>query len=160
VARVEDLDVTILREMNVRGLLLDVDETLLASGATAVDATVEAWIASLRGAGLHLSLVSNGRPSRVDFVSRTLAIPGTALTGKPFPRAYLRAAHRFGVPMDTIAMVGDQLFTDVLGARWAGLRTILVDPRSEGGLLHTRLLRHVEKRLLRDAPHERTAWRT
>jgi len=152
VARVEDLDTSTLRALHLRGLLLDVDETLLASRAERLDASVEAWVVSLRDAGIHLAIVSNGRPERVRTVARTLAIPGSALTGKPFPWAYRSAARHFGVPTATVAMVGDQLFTDVLGARWAGFRTILVDPRSQGGLPHTRLLRHVERRLLRNEP--------
>jgi hypothetical protein len=102
----------------------------------------------LRTSGVRLAIVSNGRPRRVATVSRALDVPGAALVGKPWPRAFRRGLEVLDLPASDVAMVGDQLFTDVAGARAAGLRTVLVRPLSSAGLPHTRLLRRLERRVL------------
>jgi len=148
IATVEDLTVERVRAMGLRGLLLDVDETLVDTHSTDVSSSVRSWIQTLRSANLRLAIVSNGHPRRVQTVAKTLGIPATPLLGKPFPRAFHRGLTLLELDAADVAMVGDQVFTDVLGAHWAGLRTILVTPRSSGGLPHTRLLRKLEARIL------------
>jgi hypothetical protein len=148
VDRVERLDATRLAGLGLRGLLLDLDETLLPAAAARPTAGVRAWAAELRAAGVRLAIVSNGRPRRVEAVARAMGVPGAALAGKPWPRAFRRGLAVLGLPPSEVAMVGDQLFTDVAGARAVGLRTVLVPPLSSAGLPHTRLLRRVERRIL------------
>ncbi len=148
VDRVEQLSLAYLAEHGVRGLLLDLDETLLPAGAAEPTREVVAWATSLLGGGLRLAIVSNGRPARVRLTASKLGVPGRWLVGKPWPGAYRRGLRDLGVPASEAAMVGDQLFTDVIGARAAGLRTILVPPLSSAGLPHTRLLRRIEAGLL------------
>lgn len=157
--RVEQLQPPVLREHGLRALLLDLDETLLAAAATTPDASVRAWADELRGAGIPMAIVSNGTRERVRAVAASLGIAGTPLAGKPRPSAYRRALDPLGVAVGDSAMVGDQLFTDVVGARLAGLRTVLVEPRSEGGLPHTRVLRRIERRVLRGGTRGRSIHR-
>ncbi len=159
VDRVEQVTARRLEGLDVGGLLLDVDETLLPAAARTPDPAIVAWARGLEDAGIRLAIVSNGRPGRVASVAAALGVPGRALTGKPWPGAFRRGARTLGLPPERCAMVGDQLFTDVLGARAAGLRTVLVAPLSHGGLVHTRLLRHLEARLLRGGEHGRTVHR-
>jgi HAD superfamily phosphatase (TIGR01668 family) len=159
VDRVEQLTARRLAGLDVGGLLLDVDETLLPAAARTPAPETVAWARGLRAAGIRLAIVSNGRPARVAAVADALGIPGRALTGKPWPGAFRRGARAIGLPAERCAMAGDQLFTDVLGARWAGLRTVLVAPLSSGGLLHTRLLRRLEARMLRGGEHGRPVHR-
>jgi len=148
VDRVERLDAARLAGLGLRGLLLDLDETLLPAAASRPTRSVRAWAAAVQAAGVRLAIVSNGRPRRVATVARALNVPGAALVGKPWPRAFRRGLEVLGLPASDVAMVGDQLFTDVAGARAAGLRTVLVPPLSSAGLPHTRLLRRVERRVL------------
>lgn len=154
--RVEQLTPGVLEGLGVRALLLDLDETLLPGHAEAPEAAVLAWAATLQAGGVPLAIVSNGRRERVRRVAAALGVPGHALCGKPWPRAYRGTARRLGVAPERCAMVGDQLFTDVLGARLAGLRALLVTPRSTGGLPHTRALRRLETLVLRGGMRGRT----
>lgn len=148
VDRVEQLDIAYLADHGVRALLLDLDETLLPAGAAEPTPQVVAWATSLLAGGVRLAIVSNGRPGRVRRTAAKLGVSGRWLTGKPWPGAYRRGLRDLDVPASEAAMVGDQLFTDVVGARAAGLRTILVPPLSSAGLPHTRLLRRLEAVLL------------
>lgn len=146
--RVQALDAATLARAGLQGLLLDLDETLVPAGSVRPHRGVRLWAAALREAGVGLLILSNGTPARVGAVARALDVAGLPLAGKPWRRAYRRGLARLGLPADRVAMVGDQLFTDVLGARACGMRTILVPPLSTGGLPHTRLLRGLERRLL------------
>lgn len=153
VDRVERLDAARLAGLGLRGLLLDLDETLLSGAASRPTRSVRSWAGAVQAAGVRLAIVSNGRPRRVATVARALNVPGAALVGKPWPRAFRRGLEVLGLEASEVAMVGDQLFTDVAGARAAGLRTVLVPPLSSAGLPHTRLLRRVERRVLEGRHH-------
>ena len=157
--RVEQLTRRRLQDFGVEGLLVDLDETLLPAAAELPTEQVVAWARSLTREGIRLVIVSNGRPDRVRRVMRALDVPGRALVGKPWPGAFRRAVRELGLPAERCAMVGDQLFTDMLGAKAAGLRAILVPPLSTGGMAHTRLLRRLERRILRGGDHGRPVHR-
>lgn len=159
VDRVERLTARRLESLGLVGLLLDLDETLLPAAATEPTSEVVAWARDLQRAGVRLAIVSNGRPDRVARVARALDVPARALTGKPWPGAFRRGLAQIGLPAERCAMVGDQLFTDVVGARAAGLRTVLVPPLSRGGMPHTRALRRLEARILRGGEHGRPVHR-
>ena len=68
--------------------------------------------------------------------------------GKPLPGAFRKAVAELGLEASRVAMVGDQVFTDVLGGNWAGCKTILVQPLSDNALPHTRLVRKLESKVL------------
>jgi HAD superfamily phosphatase (TIGR01668 family) len=157
--RVEQLTALRLADLGVGGVLLDLDETLLPAAAKAPAPGILAWARDLQRAGIRLAIVSNGRPGRVAAVADALGVPGRALTGKPWPGAFRRGARAIGLPPERCAMVGDQLFTDVVGAHAAGLRTVLVAPLSSGGMVHTRLLRRLEARMLGGGEHGRPVHR-
>lgn len=148
VDRVERLDASRLESLGLRGLLLDLDETLMPADAAAPAAGVVAWARALLAAGVRLAIVSNGRSERVAVASVALGVPARAWAGKPWPRAFRRGLAQLDLPASAVAMVGDQLFTDVAGARAVGLRTVLVPPLSDAGLPHTRMLRRLESVLL------------
>lgn len=148
VDRVERLDAELLASLGLRGLLLDLDETLVPAAAAVPSASVRAWAAGLRRAGVRLAILSNGRPRKVAAVAAALDVPGRSLVGKPWPGAFRRGLALLDLPRASVAMVGDQLFTDVAGARAAGFRTVLVPPLSSAGLPHTRMLRRLESRIL------------
>ena len=152
-ATLVELDAGRLADLGVDGVLLDVDETLVPAGVHEPSAAVGEWVAQVRARGLRVAGVSNGAPKRVADVARAVGIPAVSLAGKPWPGTFRRAAARLELPPHRVAMVGDQWFTDVLGAYLAGLRTVQVTPLSDGGLPHTRLLRRVERRLERRRTH-------
>ncbi len=151
VSSVHEVTPALLREAGIDALLVDVDDTLLSARATDLDPAILRWFASLSEAGVPVAILSNGSRNRVAEIAASLGVPALSLAGKPFPLAFRRGLRLLGgADPSRTAMVGDQLFTDVLGARQAGLLTILVEPLSPGKLPHTRLARRLERLVLKE----------
>jgi HAD superfamily phosphatase (TIGR01668 family) len=125
---VECLSPQFLGSLGLRALLLDVDCTLKPYRAPSIAPEVVQWVDLLRESGFGLCLVSNGRLRRVMPLAQQLGLPYIAPAWKPFPFALWRAVRWLGSERNSTAMVGDQIFADVLAARLAGLRSILVTP--------------------------------
>lgn len=136
-----------LRERGVRGLLVDADDTIIA-GDDAPSDEVTGWIADLHAAGIKVALLSNGTHGRIERLGKMLGIPYLSLVGKPLRIAFRRGLRAIGTEAPQTAMVGDQLFTDVLGANCAGLTSVLVRPLTPGRHPHTRAIRVLERWVL------------
>lgn len=152
-ASVEDVDARELAAAGVRCVLLDRDNTLVELGDHLASPGVVAWVGSLRAAGMDVCVVSNNVLSRS--LARTGEQLGCAVVApamKPAPFALWAALGRMGHGRDESVLVGDQLFTDVLAGSLAGMRTILVSPRSEQNMWYARPFRAIERRLLDEAP--------
>lgn len=143
-----ELDIALLRQRNLNGLLLDVDCTLKDHGANEFPLVVRAWVKRLQAEGIRLCLLSNGKPRRISELARQLDLPFVAQAFKPLPRGCNRAMRMLELAPAQTAMVGDQLFADVLAGRLAGLFTILVRPTSPHEPWFTRLKRPLERRFL------------
>lgn len=139
-----------LGELGLEALLLDVDCTLKRYRDQEVTPEVAAWIEQLRAGGIGLCLVSNGLGHRVRRLAERLELPFVAHALKPFPFRLRSALRRMSFPATRTAMVGDQLFADVMAARLAGLTSILVRPiHPEEEPWFTRMKRPSERFLLR-----------
>ena len=149
VTSVTEVTPDFLRAHGARAVMVDLDDTLLAAGSDLLEPDFRDWLVSLRAARIPVVILSNGAHTRVTRWAQELELVGLSLTGKPWGRAFRRGLAELGTPASETAMVGDQLFTDVFGANRAGLTSVLVAPLSPGLLPHTRLLRHLEKILLR-----------
>jgi uncharacterized protein len=145
---VHDIDLDTLRARGVDTLLLDLDNTLLPRDSDAIPADIVEWSAVLRSSGFTVCLVSNNWHERVHEVARELGFALVAKAVKPLPFAFLRALKLVASTRRRSAIVGDQLFTDVLGGKLLGMMTIMVLPLSARDLPHTLLLRRVERVLL------------
>jgi len=143
------LDLDHLRRLGLEGLLLDVDSTLKDHPATGFPTAVTAWVRVLRSGGVRLCLLSNGRPRRIGALAAQLDLPFVARAFKPLPLGCHAGLRQLGLPRDRVAMVGDQLFADVMAGRLAGLFTILVRPTSPQEPWFTSIKRPVERRVLR-----------
>lgn len=150
-----DLDVAGLRERGVRGLILDLDNTMIPRKSWDVPDDLRQWIAGLSEAGLGVCVVSNNFAARVAKLAGELGVPLVARAQKPRRRAFQLGMERLGTTAEETAVVGDQLFTDVLGAKRAGLTTVLVVPLTDNELLHTAILRRLERVILRKLEHSR-----
>lgn len=155
VASVTDISVVWLREHGVRAVLIDADDTLVVRDGAPVGAEVRAWLDALKAAGIAVALLSNGTRARVAALGVDLGVRAFALSGKPFGFAFRRGLRALGSDARHTAMVGDQLFTDVLGANCAGLISILVTPLSPGRHAHTRAARRLERWVLTGGGHGR-----
>ena len=148
VSGVRELTPERLRQWGLSALLLDVDCTLTRYRQDAPP-EVAAWVAELRRAGIGLCLVSNGMGRRIARFAERLALPCVFKAMKPLPWGVRTAMRRLQAAPATTAMVGDQLFADVMAGRLAGIRTILVTPiHPEEEPWFTRLKRRPERFLL------------
>jgi uncharacterized protein len=146
---VTELTAERLQSQGIRALLVDLDDTLVASNSERMGLSFRRWVLGLKESGIAVMLLSNGKPKRVARWAQLLGVEGLSLVGKPFRFAFERGLKRLGTLPSETAMVGDQLFTDVLGANALGIKTILVTPLSHKGLPHTRLARKLENLVLK-----------
>jgi len=156
---VDQITPELLHRHGARGVLVDIDDTLLAAAAEALEPSASEWLGRLKQAGFPIVLLSNGERGRVRRLADELGVRALHLAGKPFGFAFRRALVLLGTPAASTAMIGDQLFTDVLGANAAGLTSILVRPLSPGKLPHTRLARVVERMILKGGARGRPVHR-
>ncbi|PYE51870.1 YqeG family HAD IIIA-type phosphatase [Deinococcus yavapaiensis] len=145
---VTEITPSFLASRGLRGIILDLDNTLVAYGSYEHDHAMQAWASALLKAGVRLYLLSNARRSRVRFWSGHFGFAGKGLASKPIPRGFRKAVRHIGLQPTEVAMVGDQLFTDVLGGNLAGMFTILVRPLADNALPHTKLARRFERLVL------------
>lgn len=118
----------ILKQYGLKGLVLDVDETLVPFRATQASAELLPWVEEVRQVA-SLWLVSNNiSEARIRRIGKALDLPYTFGAGKPSRRKVRQAVEAMGLPVEQVGMVGDRLFTDVLAGNRLGLFTVLVEP--------------------------------
>ena len=144
-----DVDLDSLRAKGIAGLILDLDNTLAAWHFGEPEPRLAEWVGGAKALGFRVCILSNGRGPRVDLFTRFLDIPGQARAGKPFRWAFRRALRRLELPASEVAVIGDQIFTDIFGAKRSGCRTVLVVPLSRREFVWTRFVRRVERAVLR-----------
>ncbi len=142
------IDLRLLEARGIRGMILDLDNTIVPWGTWSATPELAAWIAAARDAGFRLCIVSNNAGPRVRHLAAALGLPAVAAALKPGRAALLRALRLLGTTPATTALVGDQLFTDILGGNRLGLHTILVRPQSGREFPLTRLVRLAERLVL------------
>lgn len=140
-----DLTPEILSQRNLKGLVLDVDETLVPISMAETSPELQQWLQTL-GPGVQVWLVSNNISQvRIGRIAKTLGRPYIVGARKPSRRKLRQAVESMGLPVEQVAMVGDRLFTDVLAGNRLGLYTILVEPMVNPAKLPQRnLLRDCE----------------
>ena len=148
VPSVEAITPDFLLDRGLSGLLLDLDNTLIPYGSYEDREEIAHWLTQLRVSGIRLALLSNAAPGRAAHWQERLGLSGAGFAGKPNPSVFRRGARSLGLSPAQTGMVGDQLFTDVLGGNLAGLHTILVHPLIDNALPHTRVARQLERQVL------------
>ena len=143
-----ELDTAELRSMGIRGIIADMDNTLVPWNDRAVRPRLASWLAGLKKEGFRLCIVSNNSRERGGQLACELGIPAVWYAVKPRRRAFRRALHIMELTSQETAVIGDQIFTDVLGGNRLGLYTILVTPISEKEFIWTRLMRKLERFVL------------
>ena len=129
VATVMDISQDELWNQGYRAIIIDLDNTLVGYRRMEPVAEVIAWVRSAQEHGFALAIVSNNVRAWVSSVATFLGIVTYVPAAlKPLPFGLFRAVQRLRVPRNETIVVGDQLFTDVLGARLLGLAAILTDP--------------------------------
>jgi HAD superfamily phosphatase (TIGR01668 family) len=145
-------------------VLADLDGTLVGDHQQDVAGSVTAWVDGLRAAGIGVCIVSNSGPTRVAPWRRCWTFPTSRTRRSRCAGASTPGLRALARPANDVALVGDQLFTDVWGGRRSRLLTILVEPRSADQALLTRLKRPLEwlvdgtARRADRAPNARASW--
>ncbi len=131
-----------LEERGLKGVILDLDNTLLPYGEETPLPEHRAWLETLK-AEVPVYLLSNALPERFRRIQEQLGLPGHAPALKPW-LGFKRALEVLGFPAREVAVVGDQVFTDVLGGNLVGAYTVLVPPLREKEFFYTRFIRMLE----------------
>ena len=118
----------LLREMGVRGVITDLDDTLAPRNVFIPDEEVTEWVKGLTEAGIKICIVSNNHKKRTEDYATPLALPCFYEALKPSKKAIFKALDLLELPKNEVVLLGDQLFTDMTGAKRCGIRGILVDP--------------------------------
>lgn len=137
-----------LKRNGIRGLVLDVDNTLTAHGSQELAPPVEKWLKTMKRAGIHLMLGSNNTKKRVAPFAKRLGLDYASFCCKPSPIWLLQAMRRWKLPKSAIALVGDQLFTDQLAGSLYGVKVLVVRPMYHDPKPSIRLKRRLEKPFL------------
>ena len=152
VPRLELLDQDELARRGIRGIILDLDNTVCAWRSREPGPECRAWIQRAKQR-FALCLLSNTiRSRRLKVVGEKLGVPALARCGlgrKPYPEGYRCAMRLLGTTPEQTAMVGDQLMTDIRGANRLGLTTVWSLPLSAHEFCWTKLMRRLERRIVR-----------
>lgn len=147
--RVSDITPELLSSLGVKALMLDIDNTLTTHGNPQPTRDAYEWIASLRKNGISAILVSNNNEERVRPFAGMLGLDFISGARKPLHYGMKRALEKLGTSKESAALVGDQIFTDVLGGNLYGVKTILLEPiEPEKGLFFL-MKRTIERPILR-----------
>jgi len=143
------IDAPWLAAHGIKALLIDIDNTMVARDKQQIIPEIRDWAAGLKSQGFQLHLVSNNWHKVVFQTAAGLGLPVIYKSMKPLPFAFMKALRQMGVSRRQAAVVGDQMMTDVLGARLLGARVIMVQPLSTADLAHTRFFRHFERMVMK-----------
>lgn len=145
---VRDVKLEFLQEHNIKGIILDVDNTLIDYYRKFEDGTIE-WVNNLKKAGIKFCIVSNtNKLDKVIYVAETLEIPYFYFAKKPFKTGFIKAKEKMGLEAENIAAIGDQIMTDVIGSNRCKMFSILVKPIQEKDIFITRIKRPIENKII------------
>lgn len=143
--RITDINLELLKRLGIKVLLLDVDNTLSTHhGQNLVDGLLE-WIDAMKSNGISLLILSNSKERRVKPFAAKIGLDYISLGLKPLPFKFFKALRRLNAKKKQTALVGDQLFTDSLGAHLAGVRSIILNPILPEPMLSFKIRRFFEK---------------
>ncbi len=143
------IDLFKLKSKNIVGLIIDIDNTLVAWDIKYASEQAKAWLLGLKEQGFEVCLVSNNTEDRVVKFNEDLQLPAIHRATKPRRTAFRKAMNVMGTDFANTAVIGDQIFTDVLGGNRMGLYTILVVPIVSKEFWWTSFMRKIERYVLK-----------
>lgn len=144
-----EIDFAKLKEKGIKGIIIDLDNTITGWDNPNLPDKAFTWFKKMKKAGIKACIVSNNNHQRVESAVAKLGIPYVAKAQKPRRGAFRKAMDILKVGSTEIAVVGDQIFTDILGGNRLNLFTILVVPIASNEFIGTKIVRLVEKRVLK-----------
>ena len=142
--KVSEITLEYLKENNIRGLILDVDNTLIDYYKNMSEETIN-WANELKQNGIKMCILSNSnKKEKVKEVASKLGLEYSYFGTKPLKRGFKKAKKMLGLENSEIAAIGDQIFTDVIGSNRMKMFSILVEPIEEKDILVTLIKRPIE----------------
>lgn len=138
-----------LKDIGIKTILFDLDNTLVEYKEKEPSSDVKNLIKQLKEKGFDLIIYSNGSKKRVNYVKSILDIDGFYRVQKPLKKEFMNLIEKNKLNINEVAIIGDQMMTDVLGGNRAGITTILVNPISNSEPIWTKFNRHFEKKKMR-----------
>lgn len=149
VKNIYEIDPKTLKNNGIKGIITDLDNTLVPWDMRDATPEVIEWFERLEEHEIKITIISNNKEERVRIFSEPLEVPFISKARKPLRRAFNRGAKLMDLHNKEVAVIGDQLLTDVLGGNRAGFYTILVVPIVQTDAKITRINRMIERRILR-----------
>ena len=143
-----DIPLVQLYTFGIRGIIFDLDNTLTEWNNPELSKETISWLEKAKKIGFKMCFVSNNSDHRVKEIADRVDIPFIARAKKPRRRSFRKAMALMDTKPEHTAVVGDQIFTDILGGNRLGLFTVLVSPISRKEFIGTRLVRILEKIIL------------
>lgn len=140
-----ELDLDQLRERGIKGIIFDLDNTLVEWKQDRLTPEVVELIEQTKSRGFKMAILSNALEHRVEAVARMLDIPYISRAVKPRKSPFRKAMDLMGTTPETTAVVGDQIFTDILGGNRMKLYTIWISPLSSTEFISTKAVRRLER---------------
>ena len=126
VKELPDITPELLRRHGIRLLMLDFDNTIVPYTTNIPTDTMKMWLRNMVQTDIQLCVVSNSKRDRVKIFCEKYRIPCITHAKKPFSKGIDQCLQKFSVPASEAAIVGDQIYTDVLGGNCAGITSVLV----------------------------------
>lgn len=145
--KVTDITVSLLQKYNIDSLILDVDNTLSTHHGQILTDGLEEWLEKMRDSGIKLTILSNSKAKRVEPFAKKIGLDYISMGLKPLPFGYLRAVKALGSKRKNTAIVGDQIFTDIIGGNTVGVNTVWLTPIEPEPMLSFRIRRKLESYL-------------
>lgn len=145
---VESIELKPLKQAGIRVLVIDIDNTLTPHHQDVISDVKLAWLDEAATLGFSVVLLSNNRISRLNGIKETYGLTGYGFAFKPFSLYYKRILREFDCKPSEVCCIGDQILTDILGAKLNRMVSIYVEPISSRDIIFSRFSRWLEKRWL------------
>ncbi len=150
--RAEDIPLSDLKAMGIKGLILDVDNTLTTHNNPHPRKCVLDWLEEARALDFKLVILSNNSLERIEPFAQKVSIKAISRGMKPLATGYKKAIKVLGLSKNQVAMVGDQIFTDVLGANLHSIYSIMVEHIEAEEMTFFSFKRKLEKKIMENFP--------
>jgi len=144
VDKIQDIDLDFLEKNNIKGFVLDINNTLVPEHAEEADDKALQWIEKIKKKGFKACIVSNASEKRVVRFNERLKLNAIHRASKPGRKSFLKAMELMGTKPSETAVIGDQIFTDIYGGNRLNMFTILVKPIDSREFIGVRIKRAFE----------------
>lgn len=154
--KVEQITIEFLQKNKIKALILDVDNTLIDYNRN-MSKNVINWAKEMKGQGIKLYILSNtNHREKVEEIAKILGISYRILAKKPLKSGFLKVQKELREKPENIGVIGDQIFTDIIGGNRCKMFTILVEPIDEKDFWYTAWKRPIENKIKKKYKKQKT----